>query len=230
MKHIVVDLEMNGIKKKSEARKITRCETIEIGAVMLDENLQEISSFRTYVKPEYNTGIEPKIRNLTGITDEMVLNAPKFNEALRMFSNWCLGTGDEVAIYAWSNSDYNQISREILLKNYEISPEEMGILAVAWQDFQKEFDTQIGFDRQISLQSALNMAGIDFTGREHDALDDARNTAQLFQIFRDEELFSMTLKKIEEVMKPKASGFSLGDLFDFSALCMEANMEQAKVS
>ena len=60
MKHIVVDLEMNNIAAKTEARKICRMETIEIGAVMLDDNLNEIASFRTYVKPEFNCNIERK--------------------------------------------------------------------------------------------------------------------------------------------------------------------------
>ena len=38
MKHIVVDLEMNPIRKNNPARKICSMETIEIGAVMLDDN------------------------------------------------------------------------------------------------------------------------------------------------------------------------------------------------
>ena len=76
MKHIVIDLEMNKIARSSEARKICKSEIIEIGAVMLDENLQEIGNFRTYVKPEYNDKIAAEIRNLTGITDAMVANAP----------------------------------------------------------------------------------------------------------------------------------------------------------
>ena len=42
MKHIVVDVEMNNVQRKSEAMKICRLETIEIGAVMLDDNLQEM--------------------------------------------------------------------------------------------------------------------------------------------------------------------------------------------
>ncbi|MBQ7431134.1 MAG: exonuclease domain-containing protein [Butyrivibrio sp.] len=84
-------------------------ETIEIGAVMLDDNLQEISSFKTYVKPEYNDGIVKKITKLTGITNEMVKNAPTFKEALHMFTSWCLGTGDDITIYAWSESDFDQI-------------------------------------------------------------------------------------------------------------------------
>lgn len=216
MKHIVVDLEMNNIRQKSEARRICTNETIEIGAVMLDDNLQEISSFRTYVKPEYNDGIVPKISRLTGITDAMVVNAPKFKEALRMFTNWCLGTGDEVTIYAWSYSDFNQIRKEIVLKEYEISEDERNLLETEWTDFQQEFDGHLGFERQVSLRMALDMAGIDFSGREHDALDDARNTAELLQIFGDEDLFDRTLRKIEEIMKPLSLGNTLGSMIDLS--------------
>ena len=43
MKHIVVDLEMNPIRHNPEARRISKLETIEIGAVMLDDNYREVS-------------------------------------------------------------------------------------------------------------------------------------------------------------------------------------------
>ena len=216
MKHIVVDLEMNNITAKTEARKICRMETIEMGAVMLDDNFNEIASFRTYVKPEYNDNIVKKISRLTGITDDMVFSAPKFNEALRMFTSWCIGTGDDVTIYAWSENDYNQIVKEMILKEYEVSDTEKNILETEWSDFQKEFDSHLGFERQISLKMALDMAGIDFSGRVHNALDDARNTAELFQVFKDEALFNKTLSKIKEVMQPKSIGCTIGDIFDLS--------------
>ena len=217
MKHIVVDLEMNNIRQKSDARRICTNETIEIGAVMLDDNLQEISSFRTYVKPEYNDGITPKISRLTGITDAMVSNAPKFQEAFRMFTNWCMGTGDDVTVYAWSSADYNQIQKELVLKKYELSDVEHKLVDSEWTDFQNEFDCHLGFEKQVSLKLALEMAGIDFSGRQHDALDDARNTAELLQIFKDDKLFDLTLRKIEEAMKPSSLGNTLGSLFDLSA-------------
>ena len=125
--------------------------------------LPEISAFRTYVKTEYNDCIERKIRRITGITEEMAQNAPVFNEAIRMFTNWCLGTGDDVTIYAWSDTDFCQIAKEITLKKYEMTQEEENILITKWSDFQKEFDTHLGFDRKVSLSMALDMAGIDFT-------------------------------------------------------------------
>jgi ERI1 exoribonuclease 2 len=64
---------------------------------------------------------------------------------------------------------------------------------------------------------ALNLAGVDFSGREHDALDDARNTAELLHILRDEELFDKTLRKIKELMEPTEIGSTIGDMIDFSA-------------
>ncbi len=216
--YTVVDLEMTHTQKKSEARKKCTTETIQIGAIMLNDKLQEISSFRTYVRPEYNDRIVGKIEVLTGITTEMVKNAPTFNEAIRMFTNWCLGLGDEIIIYAWSESDYDQISREMRLKEYRMTEDEIGILGNRWSDFQEEFDSHLGFKRKLSLKTALNMAGIDFKGREHDALDDARNTAQLLQIFRDRDLFDCTLRKIKNIMHPTNIGNTLGSMFDFSKL------------
>ncbi|RRJ17252.1 exonuclease domain-containing protein [Lachnoanaerobaculum orale] len=219
MKHIVVDLEMNSISNKYKDFDCTM-ETIEIGAIMLDENYQEISSFRTYVRPEYNNRIRPLISRLTGITYDMVINAPKFDEAMKMFSNWCLGVNDDIKIYAWSENDYKQISKEISLKKYELSLDEERVYLTEWHDFQAEFDKELGFEKQLSLKMALDMAGVDFLGREHSALDDARNTAKLFNIFNDREMFDCTLKKIAEAMKPTDFRTSLGSMFDLSGFAV----------
>ncbi|MCR5792495.1 MAG: exonuclease domain-containing protein [Lachnospiraceae bacterium] len=216
MKHVVIDLEMNNTCKKPGERRKCSMETIEIGAVMLDDNLNEVSSFRTYVKPEFNDGVVKKITKLTGITTEMVENAPRFNEALRMFTSWCLGTDDEVTIYAWSQSDYAQVSKEMVVKGYELSYEEVVLFDTEWFDFQQEFDTNLGFERQLSLNFALEMAGVDFAGHRHNALDDARNTAELFRIFKDEELFEKTLRKIRDAMVPTPLGNTIGNMVDFS--------------
>lgn len=216
MKHIVVDLEMNNIRRRSEARKICTNEIIEIGASMLDENLWEIGKFQIYVKPEYNDVIVPKISKLTGITNEMVANAPTFSVAFKQFTDWCLNIKDDMMIYAWSNTDHSQVMKEIQLKQYKLSEEEHKLMEHGWTDFQNEFDIHLGFERQISLKLALDMAGIDFNGRQHDALDDARNTAKLLRVFKDEELFDQTLRKIEEVMKPSSLENTLGNLIDLS--------------
>lgn len=90
MKYVIVDLEMNPVSNEyPNERKVSRLETIQIGAVLLDEKYQEIGSFVTLVKPEYNTRIQKRYEKLTGIKTSMVESAPHFKEALGMFFNWC---------------------------------------------------------------------------------------------------------------------------------------------
>lgn len=62
MKYVTVDLEMNPLAKEYKAERAICCrEVIEIGAILLDENYQEIDSFKTFVKPQFNDVIKPHI-------------------------------------------------------------------------------------------------------------------------------------------------------------------------
>ena len=59
---------------------------------------------------------------------------------------------------------------------------------------------------------------IEFEGYMHDALCDAKNTAELFAIVRNEERCKVVLQAVMDVLKPKNVSSTLGDLFDFGAL------------
>lgn len=79
----------------------------------------------------------------------------------------------------------------------------------------------LGLAHNISLKDAVMYAGEDFRGRQHDALVDARNTADLSGIVRDETKCQKSLQHVMEVLKPK-NNFSIGDLFDFSEFSLSA--------
>ena len=149
MKHIVVDLEMNSLAKEFKEEKIL-CgrEIIEIGAVVLDEQYHEIGSFKTLVKPQYNDVIKPYFENLTGITTEMVANAPVFKEALDMFFSWCHSINDDVQIYQWSETDLDQVLSEIKLKRIVVE-EKNQVLLYNWADFQKEYGEKLNLSNAV---------------------------------------------------------------------------------
>lgn len=217
MNYIIVDFEMNPIASKyKEEKRICRSEIIEIGAVIMDESFLVSGEFKTLVKPQYNDSIYKKYQTLTGISTQMVCGAPTFVTAYEMFVNWCESYGTEYEVYAWSENDYNQLVAEMELKNY--SREEMMGPFKKWFDFQKEYTEKLGLERIMSLEKALDYAGIAFEGHMHDALCDAKNTAELFAIVRDEERCNVVLKTVLEVLRPKNVNGTLGELFNFSAL------------
>ena len=218
MKHIVVDLEMNEISRKyREVKALCKMEIIEIGAVLLDENYTEIGHFKTLVKPQFNEEIEPLFERITGITTKMVENAPVFEDGLKMFLSWCQSVNDDIQLYQWSDSDLIQLTKEMSLKEVVLSEKEQRLL-MDWNDFQKEYGNKLMLQRQVSLKNAIMYAGLDFEGKEHDALCDARNTGTLLRIIRDPELCKDALDKVIEIMTPKTLSATLGDLFDFGEL------------
>ncbi|MGN0394467.1 MAG: exonuclease domain-containing protein [Coprococcus sp.] len=209
MEYVFVDFEMNQIDfSHSEELKICKNEIIEIGAVRLNDSYQEIDSFKTYVKPAI-TPVTGWITELTGITNDMVDEAPSYAEAMDLFISWCK---DADIIYAWSENDLRQLNRERRLKSYENT--DMAEVTGKWKDFQKEFARMLGIKRRIALSDAVFYLGEEFQGEEHDALWDARNTAAVFVLSKDEENFKRIMAPIADIYKPKKSmTYSIADVF-----------------
>ncbi len=198
MKYIFVDLEMNPVSRKErEARKTCRNEVIEIGAVALDagsEDLQEIDSFKLLVRPQFSQQVYQRYALLTGITTDMLVNAVHFSDALAAFLVWC---GDDYQIFSWSDNDLSQLREEAAFKKVPESAA-LAYLFSHWQDFQRQFCRLLNLNRQLALEKALDSVGIAFAGQAHDALWDARNTADLYRLTRDEEQFKKLLASVAE--------------------------------
>lgn len=216
---IFVDFEMNQVAPEFKAQKrICSMEIIEIGAVMLDGDLQEISSFKALVRPTYNPVIYKRYAALTGITTEMVQDQETFPPVFRQFLDWCNQNGEAYMVYAWSDSDLQQLTNEIEQKAIERT-DEIEYMLQHWTDFQRIFCQDIEMKRALSLHDALGFAGLDFDGKMHDAIYDAKNTARLYVHTKNSDEYRKTRDKIREVLQPpKTLTVSLGDLFNFDQL------------
>lgn len=149
-----------------------KSEVIQIGICEVELSSLEISRcIRYYVKPFNKWEISSYCTELTGITHEQVskLGRP-FNE---------LG---------------NTITKEWAPKNKMIHTwgDDIGVLEDAaksasvkspWgrniSNLSYAFRSAFNLKRNLSLENALNYLGLEFEGKPHDALIDARNTARL---------------------------------------------------
>ncbi len=207
---IFIDLEMHPVSENYPERKeVFRFETIEVGAVKLNDRHEEEDSFCEYVKPMYSDKVLPRYTELTGITTQMLADADHFPKVLERFVKWC---GTDYLIYSWSKTDLAQFKGECRQKDIAVTPE-LSYMFRGWRDFQKEFSRLVGFHRAINLQDAVNLGGLDFDGRAHDGLADARNTANLFRQTRDEEMFRKLKNLLVEKEQPLT--FTMGDVFHF---------------
>ena len=190
MQHIVIDLEMNKIERRYRGALKLSSELIEIGAVRLDEDFDVIDHYQTYVFPDFGM-MDERIIELTGITDEKLVGAPRFADAMDHFAAW-IGT-ERSKFYSWSLSDLRQFQNESKFKEY--SGKIMKKMEKNWIDFQEEYSRILGIEKKIRLKQAVAAADYEFTGAAHTALADAVNTAEILRLSKNK-------KEFERVMKP----------------------------
>lgn len=205
MYKLVIDLEMNGICTE----EIPMGEIIEIGAVILNDDFEIIREYNTYVKP-INFKIANGVQTLTHITIDRLLTAPSIEEALRELLRTAPNI-EETTLYTWSDSDTNAIISELSSK--EIHIEEIDKLCEEYIDIQKIFGRQVGIENRINLTKALNMIGLEFTGKEHGALADAINTAQVLKEIETSKDVRKTIDNINSYMTSEPLTSSMASLF-----------------
>ena len=186
MQYVIFDLEWNNVY----GRKINGFinEIIEIGAVKLDEDLNEISTFSSFVKPSIGKKLRGSVKKLTNITNDDVLGGEPFTQAFSDFRKW-IGS-QPTLILTWGDGDIR-----VLIENYKYLN---GIAFIPFltdyvdlQSFvQRRVKTEKG--QQIGLGKAAEALGIDDTTFfHHRALDDSKLSAECFKkVFDFNELHS----------------------------------------
>ena len=182
MYYIIMDLEWNNAfvhRTKSFMNEI-----IEVGAVMLNEELEEISEFSCFVKSRIGKKIRSNIKKLTHITNDDMRSGEPFEAGLKKFEDW-IGNRENV-ILTWGNSDIRVIIENFrLLTGRETVP-----FLSNYTDVQRYFQIKrnIPVDKQLGLFNAAEDVGMDPNSfSHHRALDDSLLTAECFRRVCDDD-------------------------------------------
>jgi len=206
--YVIIDLEMCKVPPEKHEETPLRNELIQIGAVLLDENLEIYDTFETFVCPEFGV-IDDFIEQLTGITNEDTKDAPYIDEAIDIFLDW---VPEDAVIVSWSDTDRYQIMHELDAK--EIYFDELEYYFDTWMDCQKTFSEKMNSNKVYKLSEALIIADIYPEDGEHDALVDARNTAILFTKMMREDKLQLSSYYITEDQNKQTTYSPFADLLE----------------
>ncbi|NLD49551.1 MAG: exonuclease domain-containing protein [Clostridiaceae bacterium] len=174
-------------------------EIIEIGAIMLDSELNIVDTFHSFVKPKYFKKLFSVVKKKTNIQQEDINGAELFREVVNSFKQWI---GNEYILVSWGHDDihhltencrYNKINTDWLYRNI---------------DMQKQFSEvhNLPPGQRLSLENALKFSGIQIEETLHRALIDAEYTAKIFSVIFKEldlEIFTPVKVKRKRRYKPK---------------------------
>ena len=124
MNYIVLDLEFNQSfpfknGKKVEPNPECPFEIIQIGAVKLNENFEQVDTFDAMIRPQIYPRLHPFVEKITGIHSEMLADKPDFKDAYTRFLTFI---GDEPAVLCtWGGDDIKSLFRNILF--YDLDAE-----------------------------------------------------------------------------------------------------------
>ncbi len=194
MQYIVLDLEWNNTYAKKAKGYIN--EIIEIGAVKLDSELENVDTFSCIIRSQIGKKLRGSVKRLTHLTNDDINSGMPFTKAFSMFRKW-IGT-EETVIFTWGDGDVR-----VLLENFKYLN---GIKVIPFLenycDLQRVFQRIYGGAKgqQTGLLTAAQMLDIDPEMYiHHRALGDSMLTADILKkLLVNNELFPETVGCGEE--------------------------------
>lgn len=176
---LIIDLEATC--NDDDSFPIEIMEVIEIGAVIATIAGEVVAQFQSFVKPHANPTLTSFCKQLTGIEQLEVDNAPSFTIAIAELLKFVAPHKPLLFWGSWGRYDEKQIRLECQRNNIE-NP-------LAWLEHRnlKGDFAKVRKIRQVGTSRALALAGLDRAGKHHRALDDAINIAKLipFTLLRE---------------------------------------------
>lgn len=203
MNYIVFDLEWNQCPDGKRAeRPDLPFEIVEIGAIKLNSDKEEIARFHEYIRPAVYTRLHYKTKEILHINSQVLQEADSFSPVFERFWNWC---GTDFIFCTWGSLDLLELQRNM---RYHHTPSCFPF-PLKFLDIQKIFSITLedGKSRR-SLEYAVDFLSITKEVPFHEAFSDAFYTAGVMRRIDQEHLntffsvdyFRIPQKRSEEIV------------------------------
>ena len=202
--YLVIDLEATCKQDVSFREKM---ETIEIGAVALNDRGKVLGEFQTFIRPQVEPQLSDFCKELTSITQEQVDNALYFWDAIFAFKIWVaqMFGGETPIMVSWGKYDVTQLKRDYARWKGKLIHNGQSIFDDAFF-FKKHINIKQKYLRTFShsskngyLETATKYLGIPWEGRAHRGIDDTRMIVKVMQKMVFDLNYQITDKDIEDV-------------------------------
>ncbi|WP_332697462.1 3'-5' exonuclease [Halalkalibacter lacteus] len=161
-------------------------EAIRLGAVKFEIETEKITTFDQYIKPISTKPLSRFCKDLTGIYDKDLESALDFKMVFEEFLTW-VGGVKKSRFFSWSPSDFKRLNIDASV--HEISYSTISKIEKRYVDFQAIFTKRVS-KSNVSVEAALKLYGLAFTGEKHNPMFDAYNTLRIYLNFLQQPLES----------------------------------------
>ncbi len=176
MKYIVFDLEATCWDQYDKSPN----ETIEIGALLINENKEIEAEFEQFIKPLKYPILSDFCKELTSIQQSDIDSASYFFEVIEDFKKWFDCESGEYMLCSWGFYDRKQFESDCQLNS----------LDDAWVNnhisLKHQYRDIKNLRRAIGMKNALKHEKMTLDGFHHRGIDDARNIAKIFIKYFDD--------------------------------------------
>ena len=207
MNYIVFDLEWNQCPDgKAKENPALPFEILEIGAVKLNSEKQEVSRFHELVQPSVYKRLHPMTQSIIHLSADKLKKADTFPAVCERFRQWCT---EDATYCIWGSLDLLEFQRNMRYHNVE----NFFPFPLKYLDIQKLYS--ICFDdgkSRKSLETAVDELQIPKSQTFHAALSDAFYTAEVMKLLPDKQLHHFY--SIDYFRSPKNRREEISIIFD----------------
>lgn len=172
---LVVDVESTCWEDEPVKQSVDTMEIIEFGCVVCTSEGEIVKSFSQLAKPVERPELTPFCLQLTGITQDMVDQAPLYEEAVQRVNDQLAGFEWQCWV-SWGKYDCNHLLA--MQKRRGAAPD---FLSAPHINLREAYQHYKGSSRRASAHAALKHFELEWEGSQHRGEDDALNYARIVQ-------------------------------------------------